>query len=480
MSLASSAARGAILLSASTIINILVGFLGGILLARLLDPNDFGTFALAITLSTLIDIRGKLQLEQKYIRDRDERPEYLDTFYTLSAGFAGISFCLLLVAALGVMWLNRLDLALCLIVVGIVNLIEPLSAAIRLSIEKQVAFRQVAIIQSLAGLIQFSVTLVAAIAGLGLLSLLLGIIAATLVNLISFLRIAPHRPALRLDRQLAREFVAYGLKYGVVFTTSVSLLNNFDNFIIGLIGGTFALGFYDRAYRTALWPALLVSTSLGRISLPTYAKLQDDPARLSKAFSIILWTVLTLTPPIALTLLVTAADLVPTLYGEKWLPAVPILQLLAAFAAFRPLSDDLCSILVATHRPGQMARLTFIQAVVLVILSVPLTWFYGAAGTAVSIGVAFMISAIFLLYFGHKHLQVNVMEIAGLPLLNNLVALVGYMIIRLFLPLDGLSSFLKLGTEAALMLGIYGLVSVLTSGTTMVRRLQYIIQMVRS
>ena len=404
MSLASRSVRGAMFLSASTISNILIGFVGGIALARLLAPNDFGTFGLATTLIAFVDIRNKLQLDQKYLRDQDESPNHFNTFFTLNLVLAGLSFLFLLVPAVGAAVLGRLDLAVCIMSLGLINLLDPVSATIRLSIEKQVAFGRVALIQSAANLTQFAMTFVAAVAGLQLWSLPLGFAAGTVLNLILFIRIAPRRPMLHLNRALARDFMAYGLKYGLVWAGSTIVLTQGDNLTVGVIGGTVALGFYDRAYRTSLWPTLLVSAALGRISLPTYSKLQDDLPRLGKAFALVLWTVLTLTTPIALLFLVTAPELVPVVYGEKWLPSVPILQLLAAFAMFRPLWDDLTSVLIATKRPGQMARLAFIQAAVMIVLILPLTWLFGGVGTAVSVGFAFMISAGFLLYFGRAHL----------------------------------------------------------------------------
>jgi len=62
MNLATRSVHSAMFLSFSTILNIAIGFVGGIALARLLNPNDFGTFALATTLSAFLDIRVKLQI----------------------------------------------------------------------------------------------------------------------------------------------------------------------------------------------------------------------------------------------------------------------------------------------------------------------------------------------------------------------------------------------------------------------------------
>lgn len=480
MSLAARAARGAVFMGTSTVSNLVMGLFGGILLARLLDPDHFGTFTLATSVSALVDLRAKFQLDQMFVRDQDSRSEYLDTFFTLSLALAGLSLLLLLVPGVGALVFNRFDLAICLAVVGIVGVMDPLSTAVRLSIEKQMLFGRVALIQSLVSLAQLAATVVGAVAGLGLWSLPLGYAAGALLNLALLLQIAPRRPALRLDRPLAHEFLVYGVRYGLVYASSAVVLTQGDNLIVGLIGGTAILGFYDRAYRTALWPTLLVSAFLARISLPTYARLQDDHQRLTKAFSIVLWAILSSTTPIALVVLVSAQDIVMLLYGSKWLSTVPVLQVMAIFAILRPLWDDAISILVATKRSGQMAKLVFIQAATLVVLAIPLTSLYGAVGTAASVGLAFMISTGFLLYFAHLHLKVELLQTAGLPLVNSLSALVVYLVSRLAMPLEDLGPVLRLSLEAGLLLGLYGLASAVTSRDTIVSRVRYILAAART
>ncbi|MBI5650219.1 MAG: oligosaccharide flippase family protein [Chloroflexi bacterium] len=479
MSLAARSLRGAFFLGVGTFLNILIGFGGGIVLARLLQPNDFGTMALATTIFVFADVRVKLQLEQKFLRDQDARAIHCDTFFTASFGLAVISFVAVLIAAAIIFGLGRADLAIYLSALGALGLFDPLTTAIRLSIEKNVAFRAISIIQTLAAVTQFGVTLFGAILGLGLWSLLLGTTLGGLVNLGMLLRVAPRRPRLAYDRVLAREFLTYGIRYGVVYAGSSIFLTQFDNFIIGLLAGTAMLGFYDRAYRTASWSTVLISASVGRITLPAFSKLQDDLIALSKAFALALWMLTTFTTPLALVVLVTAADLVPFLYGEKWSPSIPILQTLAAFAVFLPLRDVLVSALIATGRPGQLARLTFYQALALIVLAPPLTWFFGATGTAVSVGIAFLISAIFLAHFGRAHLRIHLGETIGLPVLNNAIALLVFLGLREFLALDPFPAWMRLGVSGGLFIALYALISWLTSRQTIVARARYLAQLAR-
>ena len=479
MTLASRSARGAVFLSATNLLSIVVGFGGGVILARLLGPNDFGTFALAVTIASLGDLRSKLQLEQKYMSDEDLSAEHFNTFFTLNVGLALISFAGLLLASGVILWLRRSDLALSLAVVAAFGLLDPLASAIRVSLERQIAFGRVGMITSAANIIQFVVTLAAALAGLGLWSLVIGYGVNAALNLILFVRVAPQRPRLRANRQLAREFLRYGLKYGLVFATSITILSQFDNFMIGLLRGTADLGFYDRAYRTALWPTLLFSASLGRVSLPTYTRVKDSPAQLAKAFSLVLWGVLSFTAPMAIVFLLTAPDLVSTLYGPRWLPSVPILQALAAFAVFRAMLDDARSILVATGRSGQLARLMLVQAVVMVTLLAPLTYWQGGVGAAIAVGLAFLISTGYVFYFGRQTLHINLLESAGLPLLNNLITLGLYLALRAVAPWNGLPAWERLSLEVATILGLYVLISLLTGRRLIASRLAYVARSLR-
>ncbi len=479
MSLATRSARSAIFLGASSISNIVIGFFGGIMLARLLAPNDFGTYALAGTLIAFGDLRAKLQLDQKFLRDRDERSAYLDTYFTVALGLSIISFALVLIGAAVVAALNRPDLAICLLVIAALNILDPLTSTIRLAIEKEVNFNRIAIIQSAIAISQFLLTLLAALSGLGLWSLLIGVAVNVSLNGLLFWRIAQRRPRLQLDVEVTRGLLAYGIKYGFVFAASSVVLTQFDNFIIGLISGTNALGFYDRAYRTALWPNLLLAASLSRITLPTYSKLQADPVRLRKAFSLVLWILLTCATPIALLFALTAPDFIRVIYGDKWLPSALILQMLAAFALLQPLSADLISILVATGRPGQMARLVFIQATVLVALAIPLTMWLGGVGTAFSVVSAYCVAALFLFYYARKHLQVRMLDTVAQPLLNGALTLIGYLIIRPLLAIENAEPLRRFSVDVILLFGLYTMISLLLSRATIRDNVRYLVQVTR-
>jgi O-antigen/teichoic acid export membrane protein len=177
MNLSSRSVRAAILLGSGSALNVVIGFISGLVLARLLGPNDFGTFTLAITIVAFVDIRGKLQLDQKFLREPGNDSDYFDTFFALNVGLSVLSFCFLLIVSVVIVILNRVDLAMSVAVIALVGLIDPITTVVRLSIEKQVAFGRVSAILTVVSVGQFGTSLMAAAAGMGLWSLLLGLLA---------------------------------------------------------------------------------------------------------------------------------------------------------------------------------------------------------------------------------------------------------------------------------------------------------------
>jgi O-antigen/teichoic acid export membrane protein len=213
--------------------------------------------------------------------------------------------------------------------------------------------------------------------------------------------------------------------------------------------------------------------------LPTYAQVRESPLQLATTFSLVLWTVLTLTAPIAMVFLLTAPDLVPVLYGPQWAPSVPILQILAGFSILRALLDDTRSILVGTQRSGQLARLTLIQSVVMIALVLPMTWWFGTPGTAIAAGATFLLSALFILHFGHTQLKINLRDTVGLPVLNSLLTIAGYWLITTAWPLASLSPAARLALEVGLIVVLYACLSLATGRRLVAGRLVLIYNALR-
>jgi lipopolysaccharide exporter len=104
---------------------------------------------------------------------------------------------------------------------------------------------------------------------------------------------------------------------------------NFDKLIVAKLLGATALGLYSVAFRI-LQLTLAVCNQVGRVVLPTFARLQDDPERMARSFRSVTEIVSLVVCP-AMTLAILIAPIaVPAVLGEAWADAVVPLQLVSA------------------------------------------------------------------------------------------------------------------------------------------------------
>ncbi len=175
-----------------------------------------------------------------------------------------------------------------------------------------------------------------------------------------------------------------------------TLLTQMDALLIGTFVSTEALGFYDRAYRTAQWPSLLLTSFTGRVAFFGYARLQNEARRLRQLFDTTLWVVTYLAVPIALMLFISAPDLVTLVYGETWAPAASLLRILAVYSLARPLMGER-KFSVDRHWPTEDRYADLGQpGSALGHPRPPADPHLGAAGTSVAVSVVFLIGTLII------------------------------------------------------------------------------------
>ena len=135
------------------------------------------------------------------------------------------------------------------------------------------------------------------------------------------------RPGFRFARSAFGELLAFGSRYSALRVLWY-LGANVDNFLIGVFLGPVALGYYVIAYRVFTVLNELFGQTLNNVALPIFSKLQDDKPALNHMFCRASGATSLIAFPAYGGLAITAAQLLPALFGEKWRPSVPVLELL--------------------------------------------------------------------------------------------------------------------------------------------------------
>ena len=483
--IAHRAVRGTAFVLASSYANMAMGIVYGIIVARLLEPAHFGIFALALFFFTLFDVRSKLGLEYAFVHRQPTTDELFATHFTLQIAAAAVTLALMTIVATIIAQLNYpLATAPMMIALAGVMLIEATGAAARAAPEKELVFARSTVVVTGALFLSYIAAIALAFAGFTYWALVGQVAVNALIGSIGFwwayrrvMRGA--RLHFRFDRAIARWMLRFGavLSIGAIAT---ALLLQFDNFLVGTFVGAAALGFYAQAYKVAQWPTGLVTHVVARVSLPTYAKLQNDPARLAKAFEMSLWLILTVALPLALALFVAAPDFLILLYSEKWLPSAILLRFLVGYSVLRPLLDDTGAFFTAIGKPERITTVLVVQASVLIVVGAPLTLALSATGTAIAVGLAFVVGIALTYRFIARTIPIDLLRVFAPPVIAGIASIALYLVFARAIDLNALPLAVRVIVKGGFAAGVFGAIVLLIERRAFFERVAYIARLLRS
>ncbi|MGH2403381.1 MAG: oligosaccharide flippase family protein, partial [bacterium] len=112
-------------------------------------------------------------------------------------------------------------------------------------------------------------------------------------------------------------------------------IRNTDNLLIGRFMGSAALGFYSLGYAVFLTPINDIGVIVNRVMLSALSRLQDDSDRLKRAFLLATQYVTLMALPMLVGIALVAVPFVETVFGPQWLPAAPVISILALAGFFQ-------------------------------------------------------------------------------------------------------------------------------------------------
>jgi len=414
--LAGSAIRGAAWVGVSRLSGKLLFFASTIILARLLEQDDFGVAAYAITVIALIGSVPSLGVGPALIYHRDDR-HVLSTGFWIGIAMGLVSFALIWGLAPYAELLFGDERAVSVTrALALVFPIESLRGVHTALLRKRLAFRRRFVPELVQSITKGGVSIGLALAGFGPFSLIYGVVAAAVVSVPAYWVAVHWRPTLHFDAASARRLLSFG---GHVVGVGMlgALVRNLDYLLVGRMLGAATLGVYVLAFRI---PDLLIrnlSVTLGQVLFPVYARMKDDPVAVRETFLATTSYVFAVTAPIAVGLAVVAEPLVLTVFSEKWIEVVPVMLAICFYALCISLAFNLGDLYKALGRPDVLTRLSLVRAVVVV----PALWFAASSvGTAAAVAWAQAGVALFVVLMNftvaHRLFGLPVLE-AGLRLL---------------------------------------------------------------
>lgn len=375
---------------ASTAIGRLGTLAIGIVIARLLGPAEFGSFAVAMVALLAILSFNELGVSLAIVRWPGDPEEIAPTVATLAAGSSVLIYlgCFLGAPAFatamgdpGSASVIRV-LAICVIINGLVA--TPVAMLQR-------RFRQdrKMLVDQVSTWSGAFVSIGCAIAGMGAMSLAIGQLVGALAGAVLFIAFAPTGMRFGFDAAKARALLRFGLPLAgssiIVFAVT-----NVDKLVVGAVLGPTALGFYVLAVNLANWPVNVFSLALRSVAPAALARLQHDRDAMRTAFTTTIGLLAAVTLPICVLLAAAADPLIRFVYGPVWSTAATVLPWLGLLAAVRILFEMIYDYFVVLAN----SRVVFTVQVIWLVALIPALyagaklagpWGAGAAQLAVGL-----------------------------------------------------------------------------------------------
>lgn len=395
-----------------------------IILARILAPDDFGLMGIALlTLSTL-ETFSQAGFHAALIQKKEDIKGYLDSAWTFLILRSIILFGILyLIAPYAAGFFDAPEAKPIIQVLGLSILLGGFTNIGVIFFQKELEFNKQFVYQFSGTLANFVVSIAAVLILRNVWALVYGTLAGNLVMCAVSYFIHPFKPRFDFDLAKAKELFVFG-RWIMGSSILIFLLTQGDDILVGKLLGATALGFYQLAYRISNMPATEITHVISQVTFPAYSKLQNNIEKLREAYLRVLQLTAFLSFPIAGLIFVLAPDFTRIFLGEKWMPMVPAMQVLALAGLIRSIAATTGPIFYALGKPKIDTKLQIVRLSVLTALIYPFTIKWGILGASIVVVLSISVSNIGFCLNAIKMTQCSVKNFSktiAFPLVNGII-----------------------------------------------------------
>lgn len=375
--------------SISAIVLRLSSFVVGIITARLVSPDQFGAFAVALSVFGIVAMVSDMGVSQAIAKEVHRTAAIAPTAMTLNIGTAALSSIVLFVLAPTIATgLGAPDATDATRVLGLTILAGSLGTVPAMILTRDYRQRE----RFLSDLLNFLVGAVALIVlarmGYGALALAWSRLLGQLVSAAVLNTVNKERYWFGLNREELGPLLRFSLPLAGAGALGV-LITNIDTLVIARLLDTTQLGYYNLAFNVGSWPIAVFSSILISITIPTFARDADNPEELRSHLIAAMASLAAAALPTSALLISLSSSVISDLYGPRWLPAAPVLAVLGLSTMVRLIQILIGDVLIALGhtRPLLGAQLIWVLALVpAMVVGVRLGGVIGAAWAHIVVG----------------------------------------------------------------------------------------------
>lgn len=371
-------------LTASNLVQKLLGFASFFILARLLKPEDFGVVAIIFLIPKIIQSATELGFGTAAVQRQGDITEFLDPIWTINV-FKGVAITILIFVIAPVIGIlvNARQLATVIGMGGLLILVQNLANPGEIYFSKNLDFKKISIRNIIREVSYMVLAIFFAVYLRSYWALIIATFASQLIQTISTYFLHPYRPRLTLAFTKLRNLLHYSKwvigqgwldqAYNFVEQTAVARYTNLTN-----------IGLYTKAKNMASVPTGFLNPVISLVSFPAYAKIKNEPEKVRDGFIKSLDIIFFFLIPITILILYAGGALILILLGPTWLPMTAALRILLVFYLIGSFNDMSNTLVNAIGYPQKEVLYNSVKIIVTIILLLPLTLWGGISGAALA------------------------------------------------------------------------------------------------
>lgn len=388
-----------------------ITFIVGMILARLLDPSDYGLLGMVTVFIAVSGIFVDSGMTTALIREKTvTNEEYSTVFYYNLAVSVFVYVVLFLIAGMVSSFFSEPLLVPIIRVVGLGIIVGAFGNIQRTKLTKELNFKS-------QTKIDISSAIFSSIAGIYLAFIGKGVWALVIMGLVrsvttSLLLILTNRwtPILAFDKEAFRRFFNFGYKM-LITGILATLYHNIYNMIIGRTYSADILGYYTKSKGLKDMVSMSVLGTVSKVGYPLLSSLQDDKERLSAGFKKLIKHVSYLSFPLFFGMMAVSDPMITLLFGEKWIPMIPFFRVLCLSAIVFPHNALNLNVLQVVGRSDLFLKIDVIKMVIgLSMISLSVVFKLGINGLLGTILVLSAIAFVANTYYSKHFIEYSLLE----------------------------------------------------------------------
>ena len=340
---------------------LLIGFIGNIILARLLTPDDYGCIGLLLIFTSIADVLidgglGSALVEKKELNIID-----CSTVFTANLVFSIILFGILFICS---PWISRY---FGIPILEDVLRIESISIVLRASyiipaslLNRNLKFKDITIITIVSHVLSIVLAIISACYGMGVWSLVVKNISLQLFLCVLYHFSARWTFSIAFSWSIFKSLFSFGGKIALSNIVEC-IFSNIESFVIGRRFSAKILGYYSQAKSLGQLPIYSMSMVANQVLFPVLSKLQEEDRAFVNGTRKSMISITYIAFPLITILCILSKPAIILLYSEKWEAAIPFLQMVCIAGFVNSVIHTNFSILKAK---GKSNLLLFYQVVI--------------------------------------------------------------------------------------------------------------------